>query len=230
MSETTRLLLIDDDPVLTRLVSRYLSDFGYHVLIEQSGLNAAERILTENPALVILDLMLPEIDGFTICENVRDKYQGPILMLTARDQDDDEIEGLTVGADDYVCKPVKPPVLLAHIRALLRRTADKQSELEPKQVITTELEIDNQRRTVKKFGKLIPLTTSEFDLLWLLARQAGKPLSRDDLHMQTFRMAYDGIDRSIDLRVSRLRKKLEDDPKAPQIIKTVRNIGYILSP
>ncbi|MGV6851515.1 MAG: response regulator [bacterium] len=230
MSTKMNILIIDDDPVLTRLINRYLSGFEFNVLIEHSGLHAVSRIIKEKPDLVILDLMLPEIDGFTICKNVRDRYNGPILMLTARDQDDDEIEGLSLGADDYICKPVKPPVLLAHIRALLRRTQVEAGSSQPQQVETRELMINNARRTVRKFGSIITLTTSEFELLWLLALQVGTPVSRDQLHMLTFQIPYDGVDRSIDLRVSRLRKKLEDDPKIPKIIKTVRNIGYVLSP
>ena len=226
-----KVLLIDDDVELTDLIAKFLRNNGFIVAVEHTGDGAIARIEEEKPALVVLDLMLPGKDGLTICKEVRDEFRGPIIMLTALDDDIDEVTGLEVGADDYLAKPIKPRVLLAHIRAQLRR----QSMLVQREDVSTNLYnegrmcIEADKRRVLVDSKEVNLTSAEYDLLWLLAQNAGSIISRDDLHMQIFRLEYDGVDRSIDLRVSRLRKKLGDDPKDPSIIKTVRNVGYLLA-
>ena len=152
-------------------------------------------------------------------------------MLTALGDDIDEVTGLEVGADDYLAKPVKPRVLLAHIRAQIRRALHSQKTSSTSLICCNEqsIEIDAGKRTVKNKGIDVLLSSAEFDLLWLLAKNVGHIVERDYLHQQIFRLPYDGIDRSIDLRISRLRKKLQDNPKDPQIIKTVRNVGYLLA-
>ena len=231
MAVQDKILLIDDDVELTDLIAKFLRNNGFTVAIEHTGDGAIDRIDQEKPSLVVLDLMLPGKDGLTICKEVRDLYLGPIIMLTALDDDIDEVTGLEVGADDYLAKPIKPRVLLAHIRAQLRR----QSILAQREDSSTTLYIEGRmcieadKRRVLIDGSEVNLTSAEYDLLWLLAQNAGAIVSRDDLHMQIFRLEYDGVDRSIDLRVSRLRKKLGDDPKDPSIIKTVRNVGYLLA-
>lgn len=231
ISSPDKVLLIDDDVELTDLIAKFLRNNGFAVVVEHTGDGAIARIEEENPALVVLDLMLPGKDGLTICKEVRDQFRGPIIMLTALDDDIDEVTGLEVGADDYLAKPIKPRVLLAHIRAQLRR----QGMMVPKQDVSTNLYnegrmcIEADKRRVLVDNNEVNLTSAEYDLLWLLAQNAGSIISRDDLHMQIFRLEYDGVDRSIDLRVSRLRKKLGDDPKDPSIIKTVRNVGYLLA-
>jgi two-component system response regulator RstA len=231
MAGQDKILLVDDDVELTDLIAKFLRNNGFTVGIEHSGDEAIGRIEQEKPSLVVLDLMLPGKDGLTICKEVRDEYMGPIIMLTALDDDIDEVTGLEVGADDYLAKPIKPRVLLAHIRAQLRR----QSMLAQREDSSTTLYnegrmcIEADKRRVLIDGSEVNLTSAEYDLLWLLAQSAGAIVSRDDLHMQIFRLEYDGVDRSIDLRVSRLRKKLGDDPKDPSIIKTVRNVGYLLA-
>ena len=227
------ILLVDDDRALSQLVSQYLEKSGYQVTVEDDGANAVKRIVETQPSLVILDVMLPNVDGLTICRRVREDYKNPIIMLTALDEDIDEVVGLETGADDYLAKPIKPRVLLAHVRAQLRRSDRPQVSESPARttiVEARELLIDAGSRSVSKSGESVLLTTAEFDLLWMLASRLGEVVKREELHQKIFKLEYDGVDRSIDLRVSRLRKKLGDDSKTPQIIKTIRNVGYQLAP
>jgi two-component system response regulator RstA len=225
------VLLIDDDVELTQLISQYLGSNGFTVNTLHHGIDAITTIKEFQPDVVVLDLMLPGIDGLTICRNIRADYHGAIIMLTALVDDIDEVTGLEVGADDYLAKPVVPRVLLAHIRAQIRR----QTNIQQQGVETAiycygqKIKLNASMRTVSNQGINVALSSAEFDLLWLLAQNVGTVIKRDDLHQKIFRLPYDGIDRSIDLRISRIRKKLNDDPKEPHIIKTVRNVGYFLA-
>ncbi|MBP8866986.1 MAG: winged helix-turn-helix domain-containing protein [Propionivibrio sp.] len=230
---STRILLVEDDERLAKLTAEYLRKNEFEVTIEGRGDTAEARILKEDPDLVILDVMLPGKDGFEVCRAVRQQYKGVILMLTARDEDLDQILGLELGADDYIAKPVQPRLLLARIKALLRR-APGSGESGPSADETDELEFGNFRisqatRNAHLGEDIIDLTTAEFDLLWLLARHAGNILSRDDLLQELRGIGFDGLDRSIDARISRLRRKLGDDPENPTRIKTVRGKGYLFS-
>jgi two-component system OmpR family response regulator/two-component system response regulator RstA len=174
--------------------------------------------------------MLPGKDGFEVCRAVRSQYRGVILMLTARDEDFDQILGLEMGADDYIAKPVQPRVLLARIKALLRRLPPRRgANGESDNMVFGQFKISQATRTASLSGHTIDLTTAEFDLLWLLASHAGNVLSRDDLLQELRGIGFDGLDRSIDARISRLRKKLNDDPENPTRIKTVRGKGYLFS-
>ncbi len=227
---TTRILLVEDDERLAELTAEYLSRNELSVSIEPRGDTAETRIIAEQPDLVILDVMLPGKDGFEVCRAVRQQYRGVILMLTARDEDFDQILGLELGADDYIAKPVQPRVLLARIKALLRRlpgNADGEGDTESKTF--GHFRISQATRTATLNSQTIDLTTAEFDLLWLLASHAGNVLSRDDLLQELRGIGFDGLDRSIDARISRLRKKLNDDPENPTRIKTVRGKGYLFS-
>jgi two-component system response regulator RstA len=226
-----KILLIDDDIELTALISQFLSANGFTVVVEHFGDKAKQRILDEQPDLIVLDLMLPGLDGLSICKDIRQNFLGAIIMLTALDDDIDEVTGLEVGADDYLCKPIKPRVLLAHIRAQLRRQTSliQNNQQDIREVSGGELLIDARKRIVTYHEKEVSLSSAEFDLLWVLSLSAGTIVSRDQLHLDIFRIEFDGYDRSIDLRISRLRKKLGDDPKDPQIIKTIRNKGYLLA-
>jgi two-component system response regulator RstA len=228
-SET--ILIIDDDAELSSLISQFLTMNGYQVIVEHNGANAITAVTDIQPDLIVLDLMLPGVDGLTICRQLKPSFVNPIIMLTALDDDIDEVTGLEVGADDYLCKPIKPRVLLAHIRAQLRRQSQfKSLSLQDiRQVSNGSLTIDIRKRIVRYNKNEITLSSAEFDLLWVLAMSAGNIISRDDLHKEIFKLDYDGFDRSIDLRISRLRKKLGDDPKEPKIIKTIRNKGYLLA-
>ena len=227
----TRILLVEDDERLAGLTAEYLSRNDFEVTIEGRGDAAEQRIIAEQPDLVILDIMLPGKDGFEVCRAVRPAYRGVILMLTARDEDFDQILGLEMGADDYIAKPVQPRVLLARIKALLRRLPGNGEPLAGNAEEKTfgVFRISQATRTATLAGQPIDLTTAEFDLLWLLASHAGSVLSRDDLLQELRGIGFDGLDRSIDARISRLRKKLSDDPDNPTRIKTVRGKGYLFS-
>lgn len=227
--EAWQILIVEDDQRLAELTREYLESNGLKVSIESDGACAAARILKEQPNLVVLDLMLPGEDGLSICRKVRGRYDGPILMLTARTDDMDEVLGLEMGADDYVCKPVRPRVLLARIRALLRRSeggaevvAESQRRLQ-----FGALVIDSAMREAWLREQGIELTSAEFDLLWLLASNAGRILSREEIFTALRGIEYDGQDRSIDVRISRIRPKIGDDPEHPRLIKTVRSKGYL---
>lgn len=228
-NEAGNILIVEDDERLATLTKEYLEHNGLNVSVEGDGAKAVDRILAERPDLVILDLMLPGEDGISICRRVRSQYYGQILMLTARADDLDEVLGLEMGADDYVAKPVRPRVLLARVRALLRRGATPP-DAEP--VVQSSLTfgplvVDNSRREAWLDGGSIDLTSAEFDLLWLLCSNAGRILSREEIFAQLRGIEYDGQDRSIDVRVSRIRPKIGDDPIHPRLIKTVRSKGYL---
>lgn len=224
------ILIIDDDIELTDLVSQFLTQNGYTVSVINEGSNVIKQVASMRPDLIILDLMLPGTDGLTICKAIRPSFTGPIIMLTALIDDIDEVTGLEVGADDYLCKPIKPRVLLAHIRAQLRRQSSL-IEQQPTTIVSCygELQIDLPNRRVKYLSQDIDLSSAEFDLLVILASSPGEIFSREQLHKRIFKLDYDPMDRSIDLRVSRLRKKLGDDPKQPKLLTTVRNKGYLLA-
>ena len=227
--ESWQILIVEDDQRLAELTREYLEGNGLRVAIEADGARAAARILKEQPDLVILDLMLPGEDGLTICRKVRAGYQGPILMLTARTDDMDQVLGLEMGADDYVCKPVRPRVLLARVRALLRRHEGSASGAtqEPRRLEFGALVIDSAMREAWLGEQSIELTSAEFDLLWLLTANAGRILSREEIFTALRGIEYDGLDRSIDVRISRIRPKIGDDPMHPRLIKTVRSKGYL---
>ncbi len=224
----SRILIVEDDLRLAQLTSEYLSGNGFAVSLENNGALAVQRITEEQPDLVVLDLMLPGENGFSICRRVRRSYSGPILMLTARADDQDQVQGLEEGADDYICKPVKPSVLLARIKALLRRVDSYESSQAVSEVLQFgKLSIDHARRSAFLADQLIDLTGAEFDLLWLLAANAGTPLSREVIFKQLRGIEYDGVDRSIDVRISRIRPRIGDIGEQPQVIKTIRNKGYL---
>ena len=222
-----RILLVEDDAALASLVADFLAPYGFHVAIEGRGDAAIGRIVHENPDAVLLDVNLPGLDGFSVCKAVRRNYRGAIIMLTARGEELDEVLGLEAGADDYLAKPVRPRALLARLRTHLRRATPAERVSPP--MVVGSLMVDAGRRCVEIGGAAVDLTTAEFDLLYLLAQHAGQPLSRKDIYVQIHGMKYDGLDRSIDLRISRLRKKLGDDPATPKRIKSVRGVGYLLS-
>lgn len=222
-----RILLVEDDEQLASMVADFLKTNEFEVSIEGRGDIAPSRILAENPDAVILDVNLPGDDGFNVCRIVREKYRGTIIMLTARGEEVDEVLGLEVGADDYMAKPVRPRVLLARLRSHLRRLTPVEAASQP--ITVGAMVVDPSRRSVEIADVSIDVTTAEFDLLKLLAENAGRTLSRNDIYQEIHGMMYDGIDRSIDLRISRLRKKLGDDPSRPNRIKSVRGVGYMLA-
>ena len=232
--EQPRILVVEDDSRLASLVAEYLRERGgYAVSIVGDGLEAIDAIENQNPNLVVLDIMLPGIDGLEVCRrNQCNGYKGAVLMLTARGEDVDEVIGLEIGADDYVAKPARPRVLLARVQSLLRRIfapAPSESHQVPESIEVAGLVMSDRNRSAALNGQPIELTTAEFDLLWFLARHAGQVVTRDAIFESVKGIAYDGIDRSIDLRVARLRRKLGDDEKHPQRIKSVRGTGYLMT-
>lgn len=234
MKENQHILIVEDDGRLANLVRDYLKQQGYQATVERRGDRAAERILHEQPDLVILDLMLPGEDGLTILQRVRADFGGPVLILTAREDDMDQVAGLEMGADDYVKKPVEPRVLLARLRALLRRfnrTAGTDNQTvqadTPNQLRFGALVICRSSRRTTLNNTPIELTTNEFELLWFLASNAGTVLDRDTIYKVLRGFDYDGLDRSMDVSVSRLRKKLGDKSAKAERIKTVWGKGYL---
>lgn len=238
----TKIVLVEDDAKLCDLLGDYFRQQQFEVITVTDGNEAPAVIIREQPDLVILDLMLPGMDGLSVCRKVRAKVKSKIMMLTASDDDIDHVAGLEVGADDFVNKPIKPRVLLARIRMLLRRDlnmpspADFSASGAGVQAATDPLyrygalTINQRRRTCELAGQSICLTDSEFRLLWLLASQPDEVLTRDYLVMETRGIQYDGLDRTIDNKIVSLRKKLDDNPSLPRKIITVRGKGYLFVP
>jgi two-component system response regulator ParR len=231
MTETSpvRLLLIEDDVRLAQLVQDYLSQENFSISVAHRGDTALESFKPDAVDIVILDLMLPGMDGLKVCSGLRKVFQGPILILTAKSSDIDHVMGLELGADDFVHKPIEPPVLLARLRALLRRNqaAASADTRRAEQLGFGKLSINCEAHEVKLGDEVLDFTTQEFELLLYLARNAGTVLSRDDIFNNIRGIEYDGLDRTVDVRISRLRKKLRDNPSQPQKIKTIWGKGYL---
>lgn len=224
------ILVVEDDKSLADWIQEYLTNQGYRVSVVNSGDTAVAQITSIMPDLVVLDGMLPGLDGLDVCKAVRPDYSGPIVMLTARDEEIDEVLGLEVGADDYLTKPVKPRILLARIKTLLRRHSPASPAVgQRNKIVLSGLSIDQSSRVVTLDNHAIKISSNEFDVLWLLAEKAGQLVTRDELVTKLRGFEYDGFDRSIDLRVSRLRKKLGDDPAEPYRIKTIWGKGYLFA-
>lgn len=227
------IAFIEDDADLAGLISEFLGQHGFKVYHHERGDTAQAFILDLKPDLVLLDVMLPGKDGLTICRELRPLFHGPIVILTSVASDMNHILGLELGANDYVIKTTAPTVLLAHIRAQLRQAQAQQPAPLPlaaavnSLLVFGKLRIDQSNREVILDDQPISLSTSDFDMLWQLASHAGEILSRDDLLKNLRGVSYDGLDRSIDVAISRLRKKLGDDSAEPQKLKTVRNRGYL---
>jgi DNA-binding response OmpR family regulator len=222
---------VDDDVKLCRLIRDYLEPLGYAVTAAHTGPGGLEAAAREPFAAVILDVMLPGMNGFDVLRNLRVKSNVPVLMLTGRGEEADRIVGLELGADDYLPKTFSTRELLARLRATIRRSkvARAQGESGAPEVVVGELRIDPEARRAVLSGQALPLTAIEFDLLMSLAKAAGRVRSREQLLNEVADRNFDVFDRSIDVHISSLRKKLGDDPKSPQFIITVRSAGYMLS-
>lgn len=228
------ILLVEDDIELSALVEKRLSESGYSVDTAATGTQALEKVEEKVPNLVLLDVMLPELDGLEVCRRLRSQH--PLLyiiMLTARADELDRVVGLEVGADDYVTKPFSLQELVARVRAALRRlrlTAEQKpagDEDEDEAVLVhDDLQIDPIRREVRRKGELLRLTVREFDLLLFLAKNADRPFTRTQLLGKVWEIQYEGYDRTVDSHVQRLRAKIEDDPGNPRFIRTVWGVGY----
>jgi two-component system response regulator CpxR len=226
----SRVLVIDDDRELCALIRDYLEPIGYEVVTEHDGIGGAERALTEKFQAVILDVNLPGIDGFEVLKRLRTKSDVPILMLTSRGEETDRIVGLEMGADDYLPKTFSSRELLARLRAVTRRTSRASSPAEQleAEIVVGPLRIKPDARLAILGEQPLTLTALEFDLLAILARARGRVKSREQLIASVADREYDGLDRSIDVHIWSLRRKLGDDPKSPRFIRTVRAVGYML--
>lgn len=222
----SKILLVEDDERLASLVQTFLQQHGFDLRLVNNGLAVEATCREFQPDLVVLDLMLPGLDGFAVCRALRPWYKSPILMLTAKQSDIDQVLGLELGADDYVIKPVEPRVLLARIHALLRRS-QPASTLDANSLEFGKLALSQAAREAYFDGVLVELTSYEFDLLWMLAKHAGQTVRREAIHKQIIGREYDGLDRTVDVRVSHLRRKLGDNADTPFRIKTVWGKGYL---
>jgi DNA-binding response OmpR family regulator len=221
-----RILLIEDDARLAELVSEYLGEAGFRVSVAAEGRLGLERLAREPFDALVLDLMLPDMDGLELCRQLRAKSDLPLLMLTARGDATDRIVGLEIGADDYLPKPFQPRELLARLRAILRRGKGAAAA---RPLRFGRLEIDRDSRSASVDGKACPLTGYQFALLVALAENAGRVLSREALMDLVKGEPLEAFDRSIDVHVSRIRAAIEDDPKKPRRIITVRGAGYVFA-
>lgn len=221
-----RILVIEDDPSLGSLLSEYLTGQGMETRLSPRAEGAEQMVSRWSPDLVILDIMLPDGSGLDVCRSIRRTWRGPVLFLTALGDETDMVVGLELGADDYITKPVSPRVLLARIRALLRRAA---GDSEAETLLTGGLRLDISSRRVWLSGTELVLTTTEFDLLALLARRAGRVQERSRLVEELRGIDFDSFDRSVDVVVSRLRRKLAAVEGGADLIRTVRGLGYMLA-
>ena len=220
----SRLLIIDDDEKLNKLLTDYLGKMGFEVMSATLPSQGLEKLERETPDLVILDVMLPEMDGFEVCRTIRQSSTIPVIMLTARGEVMDRVVGLEIGADDYLPKPFEPRELVARIQSILRRVQAKRNSGLKK---IGSLIIDFHKLEVTVDEKPVGLTSSEFECLALLVKNSGKVLNRDQIIEQLRGIEWDAFNRSVDITMSRLRQKLGDDPKNPRFIKTIWGTGYL---
>lgn len=223
----TKILIVEDDDLLGSLLSEYLDAQGFDIALATNGNDGAKRILESKPDLVVLDLMIPGIDGLEVLRRVRDEFHGAIMMLTASQSESDHVAGLELGADDFVTKPIEPRVLLARIRTQLRRRSHSTQE-ESSQAQIAGMIVDPASREVRLDGEDIGLTAMEFDVLWMLVTQAGTVVERDRLYEDVLGTTYDGLDRGLDVHISRIRRKLETHGFDAKRLKSVRGVGYLL--
>jgi two-component system OmpR family response regulator/two-component system response regulator RstA len=221
------VLLVEDDERLSNLICQYLTEHDFIVQRLASGENLLQHIQSSPPDILLLDVMLPGENGFTLCNKIRPFYPGPLLFMTAKNDDFDQIFGLEIGADDYIIKPVEPRVLLARINALLRRHKEPVSSGNSQQRLQYgQLIIDSSTRSARLKGEDVQLTSHEFDMLWKLAESPSTLVDRTTLYKEVIGREYDGLDRSADVRISRLRKKLQDNTQHPYKIKTIWGKGF----
>src|SRR5262245_23488353 len=216
------VLVVEDEASIASFVSLYLKNAGYDVHVAETGEDALDKAEGQQPALIVLDLMLPDIDGIEVCRRIRRRSDVPILMLTARDEDVDKIIGLEVGADDYLTKPFNPRELVARVKSILRRAAPERREHQTEQIIHGDLRVDSGRREVHVGDEEIQLAPKEFDLLWELLDHRGLVLTRDQLLERVWGYTFAGDTRTVDVHVRQVRRKLGD----ASAIVTVRGVGY----
>ncbi len=220
----SKVLVVDDDPGIVKVVRAYLEQDGFDVLVAYDGKKAMQIARNDKPDLVVLDLMLPEMDGWDVCRALRKESDVPIIMLTARVEESDKLIGLELGADDYVTKPFSPRELVARVRTVLRRIQGAPPK--PERISRGEITVDVSRHAVTVGGEPVDLTPTEFDLLAVLIQDAGRSFTRSQLLEKVQGYAYEGYERTVDVHIKNLRQKIENDPRNPQHIKTVYGVGY----
>jgi len=227
VSQTTPplILVVEDDPSLADWIGDYLLQNQFEVALANRGDEAVNLVKIDEPDMVVLDINLPIMNGFEVCREIRQFYTNPVLMLTARGDESDEVNGLESGANDYLIKPVRPKALLARINSLLGRNLSSSQSSQVREYGAFRIDADS--RSVYLEQTVIDISSQEFDLLWLLSKQAGSILSRDEIVSELRGIEYDGFNRSVDIMISRLRKKLADDSGKPTKIKTVWGKGYV---
>ncbi len=218
-----KVLVVDDDVKTVELVRLYLDRDGYQVLTAYDGIEALRLARESRPDLIVLDLMLPDIDGLEVCRTLRHESDVPVIMLTARTTDQDKLTGLDLGADDYVTKPFSPKELAARVRAVLRRLPGERG---PEEIKSGELSMDFTKHEAWLAGRPLNLTSIEFKLLGILAKEPGRVFSRASLIEEALGYDFEGFDRTIDVHILNLRRKLEPDPSHPKYIKTIYGVGY----
>lgn len=217
------ILVSDDNPQINEILQKYLKSEGYAVVTAQDGQQALDLFFSHAPDLVLLDVMMPKLDGFSVCQQIRRVSDVPILMITARGEDEDRISGLDLGADDYIVKPFSTGELMARIRAVLRRSSEKTSH---RNIFIANLLIQPELSLVKIGGQTVPLTRKELDLLWILASTPGRVFTRDNLLAMAWGYNTESTDRTIDTHIKRLRAKLDEFDHPMWQIKTVWGVGY----
>ena len=223
---STKILIIEDDPDTARLVGLYLQREGHRVLSASDGADGLRQARAAKPDLIVLDLMLPGMSGMDICRELREESAVPIVMLTARVEESDMLGGLDAGADDYVTKPFSPRVLVARIKAVLRRTARDALERGTEEISHGEVTLDLNRRSVSVAGKTAQLTPTEFRLLSMFMREPGRTFTRDQIIDRAFGYDFDGYDRTVDAHVANLRRRLGANVESTKLIHTVYGVGY----
>jgi two-component system response regulator CpxR len=224
-----KILIIDDDRELTELLTEYLTPEGFVTASVHDGGKGVEKALAESFDVIILDVMLPELNGFQVLKAIREKKNTPVLMLTARGDDIDKIVGLEIGADDYLPKPCNPRELVARLRAILRRTQSTSTQHHPSMIEYHGITVDLEQRQVTHLNQLVDLTNTEFNILEMLIKTPGKAFSKEALTEHALGRKYTAFDRSIDVHISNLRNKLGDTDQTNPIIKTVRGFGYLFN-
>lgn len=219
------ILVIEDDPGIARIISLYLERDGYQVRVVGDGLAGLEAARAEEPSLIVLDLMLPRLDGMEVCRALRQESEVPIIMATARAEEEDRLAGFDLGADDYITKPFSPRELAARVRAILRRSA-RQSTTAVSSIKYRDMVIDLPARTVAVGPDRPALTPTEFRMLAMLAGQPGRPFTREQIIEAVFGYDFDGFDRTVDVHVANLRRKIEPDARRPTYVQTVHGVGY----
>ncbi|MCI0843888.1 MAG: response regulator transcription factor [Chloroflexi bacterium] len=225
----SKILVVDDDPNVVKLVQLYLERDGHEVLTANDGVAGLEMAREELPDLIVLDLMMPRMDGMEVCRTIRAESSVPVIMLTAMVEEDDRLAGLDLGADDYVTKPFSPRELAARVRAVLRRTARDRDDAGPGTLESGPFAVDLRQRTVSVAGTPVSLTPTEFRLIALLVREPGRIFSREQIIDRVFGYDFDGFDRTVDAHMSSLRRKVDAVPGTAKRIQTVYGSGYRLT-